>query len=70
MYKPMTDAWFKREARKAEHSDAARRKAALRRNIARRELSILPCESIDRKVRMGIHAERLEDQRILAATNF
>jgi len=70
MYKPMTHAWFMREARKAEHSDAARRLAALKRNIARRELSILPCESNDRKVRMGIHAERLEDQRILAATNF
>jgi hypothetical protein len=66
----MTHAWFMREARKAEHSDAARRKAAIRRNIARRELDLLPCESIDRKVRMGIHAERLEDQRILAATNF
>ncbi len=70
MYKPMTDAWFKREARKAEHSDAARRKVALKRNIARRELSILPCESLDRKVRIASHAERLEDQRILAATNF
>ncbi len=66
----MTHAWFIREARKAEHSDAARRKAAIRRNIARRELDLLPCESNDRKVRMGIHAERLEDQRILAATNF